>query len=175
MSCCQPKHFFCSCSKTTVELAHNYSLLFPLLVLWVILWKFGGSGVLQNFDWAIRILGFYFWVVPNETCLLCGYHNISIISIYNRIEFSLAARFFCIFLITSRMYMQVSFPHWCLIRKPWSQRLLKQKQWWSFNLRRFFVWALLWGIAVWRKSSSSRTCKWVSTSLFHCWRRIGKM
>lgn len=73
------------------------------------------------------------------------------------------------------MWMQVSFQRWWVIKKPWSQRLMKQKPLWSFNSRRFSVWVLLWGIVAWRKSRFSRMCKWVSTFLSHCWRKIGRM
>ena len=72
------------------------------------------------------------------------------------------------------MSSQASSQLWLLTRSLWNQRWMRRKLQSSSSSRRFFAWVWLWATCRWRRSRSSKTSRWASTSWFHCWRRIGR-
>ena len=73
------------------------------------------------------------------------------------------------------MWMQESFPPSWITKSHWSLKLMRSRQQWSSNWRKSFAWGLLLVTATWRISRFSRMFKCPWTSLFLCWRKIGKM
>ena len=72
------------------------------------------------------------------------------------------------------MSSQASSQLWLLTRNLWNQRWMRRKLQSSSSSRRFFAWVWLWATCRWRRSRSSKTSRWASTSWFHCLRRIGR-
>lgn len=81
----------------------------------------------------------------------------------------------CTFIDLVHFSIQGSSPPLLLIKNPWSPKSMRPRQRWSSNWRRCFAWELLSETLQWRRSRSSRMFKWVLTSLFHCWRKTGRM